>query len=276
MSDPFVPPPAGPSANPYAAPATVVADIPGGSTSTAGFIPAGRVVDAGRSITWYSGGWELFKKQPLMFIVLLVLWFVIAIVASFIPLIGPLALALVTPVFMAGMLLGCDAINRGEELEVGHLFAGFKTEAGNLMIIGAIMLGLQIAVMIVMAVVGMVFGVGLGAMLGGGSHSGIGAAGAFGGVIVILLLIVVLYVPINAALYFAPALVVFNKVAPVEAMKTSLMAVFRNIVPFIVFAVVTMVAGVVAAIPIGLGWFVLGPVLMAILYVSYRDVFYDA
>ncbi|CAN5295173.1 hypothetical protein BH09PSE6_BH09PSE6_14890 [soil metagenome] len=275
MSDPYVPPPAGPSANPYAAPATVVADIPGGSTSTAGFVPAGRVVDAGRSISWYSGAWELFKKQPLMFIVLLVLWFVIAIVASFIPLIGPLALALVTPVFMAGMLISVDAISRGEELEVGHLFAGFKTEAGSLMIIGAIMLGLQIAVMIVMAIVGMVFGFGLGAMISG-SQSGLGAAAGISSMFVILLLVVVLYVPINAALWFAPALVVFNKVAPVEAMKTSLLAVFRNIVPFIVFAVVTMVASLVASIPLGLGWFVLGPVLLAILYVSYRDVFYDA
>jgi hypothetical protein len=37
---------------------------------------------------------------------------------------------------------------------------------------------------------------------------------------------------------------------------------------------VALVAAIVATIPLALGWLVLGPVLAATMYASYRDIFY--
>jgi uncharacterized membrane protein len=82
-----------------------------------------------------------------------------------------------------------------------------------------------------------------------------------------------LSIPIYMALWFAPALVVLRGMAPVAALQESFFGCLKNILPFLVYSIVLMVLGIVASIPLGLGWLVLGPTLIASVYVSYRDVF---
>ncbi len=272
MSDPFVPPPAGAQSNPYAAPTAAVAD-PRLASSVAGFIPGGRTVDAGRGFGWFGDAFEIFKRQPLIWIGMFVVFFILAFVAGLIPFIGGIAVSVMTPVFMAGFVLAADAGARGEEVRFGHLFGGFERQAGSLITVGAIYLGLVLVLVIAMMVVGMIGGIGAAGLMSGGSR-GAGAAG-LGLLFVVFLLALVLVIPIYAALYFAPALVVFNDYKPVDAMKASFFAVFKNIVTFIVFAIVAIVASIIAAIPLGLGYLVLGPVFMILIYSSYRDVFYE-
>jgi uncharacterized membrane protein len=77
----------------------------------------------------------------------------------------------------------------------------------------------------------------------------------------------------SMALWFAPALVIFRGTAPVDAMKISFAACLRNIVPFLLYGLLYIVAAIIASIPFGLGWIVLAPLVMISLYVSYRDVF---
>jgi uncharacterized membrane protein len=59
----------------------------------------------------------------------------------------------------------------------------------------------------------------------------------------------------------------------VEAVMSSLRAVFKNVLPFLVYGVIQLVLAVVASIPFALGWLVLLPVMLLTAYVSYRDVF---
>jgi uncharacterized membrane protein len=75
------------------------------------------------------------------------------------------------------------------------------------------------------------------------------------------------------ALWFAPSLVVFNNLKPVDAMKASFLACLKNIVPFLLYGIVLIVLCFVAAIPLGLGFLVLGPVAIASIYTGYRDIF---
>jgi uncharacterized membrane protein len=82
-----------------------------------------------------------------------------------------------------------------------------------------------------------------------------------------------LSIPIYMALWFAPALVVLREMPPLEAIKASFLGCLKNILPFLVYSIVVMVLGIVAAIPLGLGWLVLGPTLIASVYVSYRDIY---
>jgi uncharacterized membrane protein len=85
-----------------------------------------------------------------------------------------------------------------------------------------------------------------------------------------------LLLPVSMALWFAPALVVLNDRGAVEAMKESFAGCLKNIVPFLLYGVVLFVAAIIAAIPFGLGWLVLGPVVAGSLYASYRDIYFTS
>jgi uncharacterized membrane protein len=56
-------------------------------------------------------------------------------------------------------------------------------------------------------------------------------------------------------------------------MKASFVGCLKNIVPFLLYGVVMIVLCIVAAIPAGLGFLVLGPVAVASMYTGYRDIF---
>jgi uncharacterized membrane protein len=56
-------------------------------------------------------------------------------------------------------------------------------------------------------------------------------------------------------------------------MKSSFIACLKNMVPFLLYGVIAFLLAMLASIPFGLGWLVLGPVLAASLYTGYRDIF---
>jgi uncharacterized membrane protein len=91
--------------------------------------------------------------------------------------------------------------------------------------------------------------------------------------LIALLLVAGLSVPLYMATWFAPALIVLHDQAPGAALKASFFACLRNWIPFLVYGVVLFVLCLVAAIPAGLGYLVLIPVLIASVYTSYRDIF---
>ncbi len=253
------------SSNPYATPKAAVADA---ATAPQGnFLPGGRGVAAGRGWDWIVGGWQLFKKQPGMWIGLVVVALVIFIVLAVIPFIGSLALAIIGPVFVGGVVLGCRALDEGGELGLGHLFAGFRHKFGTLAAVGALNLAAQVVIMIVVMVI-------TGASLFTLKEGGAGAGVAMGMVLAILVMLA-LMIPVAMAVWFAPGLVVLNERGAVEAMKESFTGCLKNIVPFLVYGVVLLGLSIVASIPLGLGWLVLGPVVAASIYTAYRDIFFS-
>lgn len=231
-------------------------------------VMGGRAVGAGQGWTWIAEGFGLFRKAPGIWIALVVILFVILVVLAFIPLLGAVATFLVVPVFVGGLLLGCQALQGGGELEIAHLFAGFKAHTGNLIVLGALAIAGWIVVMLPVVVI-----VGTGAVVAllRGDAAGVAAMG--GSVVLTWLVALALSIPIYMALWFAPALVVLRGLAPIEAIKESFLGCLKNILPFLVYSIVLMVLGIVASIPLGLGWLVLGPTLIASVYVSYRDVY---
>ncbi|MEO7760372.1 MAG: hypothetical protein ABIS68_00530, partial [Casimicrobiaceae bacterium] len=69
--------------------------------------------------------------------------------------------------------------------------------------------------------------------------------------------------------------VALDKVEPWTALKWSFFACLKNMWPFLVYGLITLLLAIVASIPLGLGWLVLGPVIIASVYTSYRDIFFD-
>jgi hypothetical protein len=231
----------------------------------------GRAVEAGRGWTWIADGFGLFKKAPGMWIALVIVLFVILVVLVFIPLLGAVATFLLMPLFLGGLMLGCRALQGGGELELGHLFAGFKEHTGNLIVLGALSIAGWIIVMLPVIAI-----VGAGAIFGMMRGDAAGAAAMGGSFVLAWLVAMALSIPIYMALWFAPALVVLRGLAPVAAVKESFFGCLKNVVPFLIYGIVLLVLGIVAAIPLGLGWLVLGPVAIASIYVAYRDIYGDA
>jgi len=231
----------------------------------------GRAVGAGQGWTWIADGFGLFKKAPGMWIALVIVLFVILLVLAFIPLLGAVATFLLMPLFLGGLMLGCRALQGGGELEVGHLFAGFKEHTGNLIVLGALAIGGWVIVMLPMIAI-----VGAGAIFGMMRGDAAGVAAMGGSMVLAWLVAMALSIPIYMALWFAPALVVLRGLAPVAAVKESFFGCLKNVVPFLIYGIVLLVLGIVAAIPLGLGWLVLGPVAVASVYTAYRDIYGDA
>ncbi len=234
-------------------------------------------VDAGRAIDWYGFGWRTFMSNPGLWIVMVLLAAVITFVLQLIPLIGPLVLSLISPALAAGLMYGAKETAEGRGIEIAHLFQGLfdKRTRIPLLVLGAVLLGLMILISIV-AIIIVGGSVGLGVLGGdaGDADDAVAAVGAIGAGMLLTFLVAILYgVATFALLAFAIPLVMFDDAAPLDAIKSSINASLKNVVPLIVFLVIYFLLAIVAAIPFFLGFLVLAPVTAAALYAAYRDLF---
>ena len=238
------------------------------ASKSADFHAEGRTVAAGRGWDWIVEAFALFRKQPGMWILIVVLAAVIFVVISVIPVLGSLASTLLVPIFAAGLMLGCRTQEQGGTLELAHLFAGFKQRTGDLVMVGVV--NLVGGVVIALVFVGVVGGGVIMAITSGGTA---GPSLPLASILIGVLLGTALLVPLTMALWFAPALIVLHQVAPVAALKASFLACLRNWLPFLIYGAVLLVLSLAAAIPAGLGYLVLLPVLAVSVYTAYRDIF---
>ena len=253
--------------NPYAAPEAPVEDI-AHFAGTGELIEGGRTVPSGNSWQWIVNGYDLFKQSPGVWILILVIAFVIMALLSAVP-VGQLASNLLFPVLIAGMMEGCHAQAQGEHLEVAHLFAGFRDRVGQLVLVGLLYM---IGVIAARAVASLIFGVSMfAAVMTGAATAGL-APLTFA---LFTLVVLALIIPLQMAIWFAPALVIFHDVPAVDAMKQSFQAGLKNIVPFLVYGLIVIGLGLLASIPFLLGWLVLFPTLVGSIYYSYRDIFLE-
>ncbi|MFZ5558158.1 MAG: BPSS1780 family membrane protein [Pseudomonadota bacterium] len=250
--------------NPYAAPSARVADaVPAGDDGT--LIEGGQSVAAGRGWAWIKEGYALFRESPGTWVLIIFVMALILIAIGLVPYMDMLS-SLVVPVFTGGLLLGCRALARGDELEFGYLFEGFRSHAKPLLLVGLLYLAGLVALGFIAAVV---FGVGY---FVGGEAAADSAREPLGFLLVVLI-VVALSIPLVMAVWFAPALVVFHEFGPLAAMKQSFSGCLRNIPAFLVYGLIGMLLAILASIPAMLGWLVLGPVFTGSLYASYRDIF---
>ena len=136
--------------------------------------------------------------------------------------------------------------------------------------------------MIGMFVIAFAFGPVAVAFIGGaaltgaatGMHMSSALAGlGFGTLVVVLLVMMLVCIPLAMAIWFAPALVVFHNVQPIDAIMMSFESQLEELVCF--YSVLHFVHrfAILATIPLGLGWLVFGPVVIAAMYGAYRSIF---
>ena len=240
-------------------------------------IDGGRTVALGRGVSWLGDAWRLFKDAPGSWVACFLIFFVIMVVLAIIPVLGNIAGALISPILIGGLMAGCRALDRNDELEVSHLFSGFSERGGPLFILGLLEFGISLVAMLIAAAI-IFFTVGgmfLGVLMGKvpDMSAAMDVSYLFGALFVVLVL-VALFIPVTMAVWFAPALVMLDGVEPWAALKSSFLGCLRNTGAFFLYGLVWIVLAIVATIPLGLGWLVLGPVTIASVYTAYRDIYF--
>lgn len=231
-----------------------------------------RQVDGRRGWEWIAEGFELFRRVPMLWIILCSALLLIAATLALIPMAGQFIFTLLSPVFLAGLMIGCRTMERGGQLEIGHLFSGFRN-AGPLVTIGGIYLVGQVLIVGIFMLVG--GDVLMSLLLEGKRVDENELKNVSGDMLWASLVALTLSIPLMMAAWFAPLLTIFDGIPPVEAMRISFFACVKNIVAFQIYAVILVGLTVIATIPYGLGLFVLVPTVFASIYASYVDIFQD-
>lgn len=98
--------------------------------------------------------------------------------------------------------------------------------------------------------------------------------GLFGaGFMVLILVELMLWAVILMAMFYAIPLVMLSRQDAWPAVQDSIAACWMNMLPLLVFGLIGLVLAVIAAIPFGLGFLILWPVMSCAVYASYREVF---
>jgi len=216
---------------------------------------------------WIANGFRLFKANPAMWIILLVLYLAIMIPLSMLPVIGSVLSTLLAPVFAAGMMWGCQAMMSNQDLEINHLFEGFKHNTSQLVAVGGIYM---LSLLLVAVVVVLTLDAATVELLVQGKDLSVEQTDAM---TMPLLLALLLVLPVLMAYWFAPVLAGLHDLTAIEAMKLSFHACLKNTLPFFLYGLIFMVLLIIAIIPFGIGLIVVVPMMMTSLYTSYADVF---
>ena len=229
-----------------------------------------------RGWQWIVAAFRLFKKNPLIWIVLHLILILIGAGLTILPVIGPYLLYLLTPLLLGGLMSAAKDIESGQDIEIAHLFRGFRQNTSHLITVGGVYLVGQVVISGVMI------------MLGGAEFQQALRVGVEGidrasitpevatRILMALLAGMALLVPLAMATWFSPALVILDNQSAFAAMGQSVRACLRNMQPFLVYGVFSLLLLIVASIPFGLGLVLWIPVMVLTMYTSYRDVFATA
>lgn len=240
-----------------------------------------RAVPPGNAVNWITEAARLLMARPAPF---LLMGLVVTLI-SLVPLLGALVLLVIGPALYAGMSAAARAQREGGGAEFEHLMSGLKAEnrAGALVALCLPYLALVIISVLVLTMVVLTFA---GAAIAAGSQinspEAVIAVLGVGGLMSAVLLMIPLVIATFSLLFFAIPRVMFDGVEPFPAMRESAQACIANLPAFLITVVALVLARFVLAILFGsivplLGAIVVAtvfaPLIAAVLYVAWRDVF---
>ena len=172
------------------------------------------------------------------------------------------------PVLGAGLISVADDAARGRPLRIDGLFDGLRRAPGKHITLGIFHLVGALIIAFVATVIG-----GSAALTGLliGPLAAVGLAA--GGIMLAVMVFMALWIGLLMALCFAPALVLFHRAEPIDALSCSAQACARNLPTVFVVALSIYVLVWIAMLPAGLGLLVLLPVLAGAQHAAWLDLF---
>ncbi len=248
-----------PFPNPY--------QIPGAQLAAADADHQPLKVPAGNGLTWIGDAWAIFRQQPGLFIGITLLLVIINITVGTVPFVGQLASMLLSPVLMGGFVLVARKVERGERTEIGDLFAGFKQNLNPLLVVGAIYLGLAVALFLIGALA--VFAaIATGFDAGSGLSPGLLFAAIMTALLALLLIMMLMF-----TMSYASVLVMLGHDQPTDAYRLAFQAFVVNLLPFLLFGLVSSLLYLLGILPLILGLLVVSPWMTIAIYTGVKDMF---
>ena len=200
-----------------------------------------RAVAAGAGARWWTRGWKMFRSSVGTWLGILLVYILITWLLNSVPRIGAIAEWLLMPVFLGGIMLGCDALNAGRPLRVTHLFDGFKgPHFVPLLLIGVFNL-LLCVLAVVVAVIVLAAGLGMSGLMNLAELPAdpwelLRTLGLT--YLLLIALALAAFTLLATANWFAPTLVVLRGAQAFPAMAASVRASFRNWLPFLIYGII--------------------------------------
>ena len=231
-------------------------------------------------------GFDLFRKSPAMWILLVFAYWMLIKFVSEVPLVGTLVATLFLPAFSVSFMVMCEELEHGRRIHPALLFAGFRRQLSTLVTMGGVYL---VSILTVIALSALADG---GALFNWIVRATPPPESAVedGSLSRAWLLAAVLGTPVALAFWFAPVLAAWNGMGAGKALFFSFFAGLRNWRAFLVYAGALMCAGVVLSllltavmhargnlellrVVIFVAFLLVLPTLLGSFYAAYRDVF---
>jgi hypothetical protein len=247
---------------------------------------------ARRGIFWLKQAAAMLSAARIPWLMLLLVYYLIQLIVSVVPLVGPLAMMVLRPVFTVGFLAAAWTQERGGTPAVRHLFRGFRTNLWALIPIGVTLIaGTTVAVLATVLVDG---GALVEAITANAKPDE--ALASSGRVEAAMLFAIVCALPFLLAVWFAPALVVFQDCGPARALSGSLRASLANWKPVAIYGLMLFLYGAVLPgtafaliailVPSSIAPYVVAATVVPYVflfvaaqtisdYVAYRDIFHQ-
>ncbi|MEK9777115.1 MAG: BPSS1780 family membrane protein, partial [Quisquiliibacterium sp.] len=199
---------------------------------------------------WALEGFTLLRRFPMPLFALTFVYLMILMLSTLLPLVGSVAPMLLTPLVAIGMMHAIRSADRDQAPTLRMLFAGFS-DAGGKAWPPLLLLGL-------MNVASTIAALALAALADGGTLMRVatGAASATDpalretSIVWAALAFLLLYTPVQAALWYAPMFVAWHRITPLKAMFFSLIAVLRNKGAFLAYLLTWFVVALVASLAV--------------------------
>ncbi len=261
--------------NPYLTPTAELGGNEENNITEDGILETPRRETIGAGWRWIKEAFDYFAKSPGMWILTIVVFFAIYFASGLIGQVYPWVNYLanfIYAIWLGGIMLGCQIQFNKKTFHIKYLFSGFSKNTLGLFLVSLITM--------VISTITIILFIGLdNSMLLFGFKDPEPSQ-----VIELMsdklfwirfLSALLILLPLMAAFWFAPTLVMLHNLSPVNAMWLSLKGCLINFIPFLWYSVLITILFVLAALPLLLGWFVLFPVFYASVYTSYRGIFLE-
>jgi hypothetical protein len=199
---------------------------------------------------WVRDGFRLLKRQPIALLAIVFLNLILLSLSVLIPLLGSIAPLVLTPALMVGLMHAMRAADAGRMPSPGLLFAGFRDAGGTawrpLLVLGAFNAA---ATLVALGLAALADGGTLMKLATGQAHAddpGVSEAS----LVYAALVFVLVYTPVQMALWYAPLLTAWHRVPPLKALFFSFVAVLRNKGAFAIYALSWFALAFVASLGI--------------------------
>lgn len=221
----------------------------------------------GSGWSWVTEGFKLLRRQPLALLALVFLFLILlTLPGAVVPMVGGFLPLLLTPPLSFGLMCAFRIADRGERPRPSHLLAGLRDNGAwkPLLVLGGFN---ALATLLALTLTTAVDGGALMRIVTGTMESGDPALKE-APLAVAGLLFLLVYTPLQMALWYAPMFVAWHRLSATKALFFSLVAVWRNRAAFLLFVLgwVGVALGVSLALQVLRG--VLGDSTLLVLLLS--------